>query len=152
MPVFWCWVLLCEKRFFGSKIQVVGVILFIGSILFVAIYTYFVSENARKLDLIMYWNWSPASIVQTIAVYLMVAGYQLKNKPLVFVRDVLSNHSYGIYLVQIMVIGILFINGILWTIASPLISIPLLSILVFVVSAVIIKLLAKIPGGKYISG
>lgn len=143
---------LVKKDFSAKKYRCWATILFIGTVFFVAGYTYFLSKNAPKLDLIMYWYWSPVSILQTIAVYLMVAGYQLKNKPLVFVRDVLSNHSYGIYLVQIMVIGILFINGILWTIASPLISIPLLSILVFVVSAVIIKLLTKIPGGKYISG
>jgi surface polysaccharide O-acyltransferase-like enzyme len=143
---------LVEKDFSDIKYKLWGAILFVGSILFVSIYTYYVSKNVQKLDLIMYWYWSPVSIVQTIAVYLMVAGFQLKNKPLVFVRDILSNHSYGIYLVQIMVIGIFFINGILWTIAPPLISIPLLSILVFVVSAVIIKLLTKIPGGKYISG
>ena len=64
----------------------------------------------------------------------------------------MSNYSYGIYLVHIMVIDTFFRNGIFWTMAYPLISLPVVVMLTLITSLGIIFLLRKIPFGKYISG
>ena len=67
-------------------------------------------------------------------------------------QKTVSDYSFGIYLVHILVIGIFFQNGIFWTMANPLISLPALVVLTLLTSMTVIFILRKIPFGKYISG
>jgi len=143
---------LSKKDFSQLKMKLLGWGFFIGSVLFVSIYTYFISKSDHKLNLFMYNYLSINTIIQTIAVFMIVSGSEIKNKILIFLRDTISNYSFGIYLVHIMVIGVLFLNKIFWTMAPPIVSVPLITLLVLIISTGIIYLLRKIPGGKYISG
>ena len=120
--------------------------------LFIALFTYYISKSEHRLNISMQSNLSLQVIVQTIAFYFLLTNVQLKNNKLIFVRDIISNYSYGIYLVHVMVIGVLFLNGIFWNMAHPLLSLPLLYLIVLGISTTIILLIKKVPGGKHISG
>lgn len=143
---------LSRKDFSQLKIKLLGWVLFIGSVLFTAFITFHLSARAHKLDLTYYSYLSINTIIQTIAAFMLISSSKLKNKPLVFLRNTVSNYSFGIYLVHVMVIGVLFLHKIFWTMAPPLISIPLITILCLIISTLIVFLMRKIPGGKYISG
>ncbi len=90
--------------------------------------------------------------IQSIAIFMWMKDVSIRNKIVLWIQSNISNYSYGIYLVHIMVIGVLFRNGIYWKVAHPLVSLPLLTIFVLIISFVIIYILRKIPKGKYISG
>ncbi|MDP4239108.1 MAG: hypothetical protein Q8904_06510, partial [Bacteroidota bacterium] len=86
------------------------------------------------------------------AIFLWIKDSGVKNKYLLLLQRTISNYSYGIYLVHILVIGIFFSNGIFWTMAHPLVSLPLVTLMTLMTSLFIIYILRKIPFGKYISG
>ncbi len=141
-----------KKAFDFKYMRIWSVSIYLLVFSFVAIYTYYASKYTHKLDLQMHGNLTLISLIKTLAFYFLIATTKVKNAKLVFIRDAISNYSYGIYLVHIMVIGVLFLNGIFWTMMHPLISLPVLYFLVFIISIGIIFVLRKIPGGKHISG
>jgi surface polysaccharide O-acyltransferase-like enzyme len=125
---------------------------FIISILAASVGTYYLSTIAHRLDLSIYGYLSVNTIIQSAAIFLWLKDTEIKNKYLSKIQFTISNYSYGIYLVHIMVIGIFFNNGIFWTMAHPLISIPLVTVMTLATSFMIIYIIRKIPFGNYISG
>lgn len=141
------------KIFYVSRnIRLSAWILYIITILIAAGMTFYSSQTKGKLDLSIYNYLSLNTIIQSFAIFVALKDTSLKQNILVKVRDWTSDYSFGIYLVHIIVIGIFFRNGIFWTMANPLISIPVVVILTFITSFLIIFILRKIPLGKYISG
>ena len=134
------------------KIRYFTSVVFIISVMAAAVSTYYFSKSAHKLDLSMYGYLSINTIIQSIAIFLTFKDIEIKNKLLSFIQHTISDYSYGIYLVHILVIGIFFNNGIFWTIAHPLISLPLVTGMTLITSYCIIYILRKIPFGNYISG
>ena len=125
---------------------------FLISIMAAAVSTYYFSRNAHKLDLTMYGYLSINTMVQSIAIFLLFKDTEVKDKYLSVIQHTISDYSYGIYLVHILVIGIFFNNGIFWTMAHPLISLPLVTGMTLVTSFIIIYIIRKMPFGNYISG
>ena len=132
-------------RFFASSV-------FFLTIIISAVSTYILSKNAQKLDLSMYGNLTINTIAQSTAIFLCVKDSCIKYKYISNLKRTISNYSYGIYLVHILIIGVFFNNGIFWTMSHPLISLPLLTVMTLVSSFAIIYIMRKIPFGKYISG
>jgi len=136
----------------SKKIRFPVVTIYVLTVVVSAVTTYFFSQKAHRIDLSMYSYLSVNTIIQSIAFFMSIKDNEVKNRYLSFVQSTISSYSYGIYLVHIMIIGILFQNGIYWNLTNPLLSLPLLAIGVLVCSFMIIFVLRKIPGGKYISG
>ena len=134
------------------KMRLSASMLFFLTIIISSVATYILSGNAHKLDLSVYGYLTLNTIIQTIAIFIWIKDSTIKNKYFSMVLQKISDQSYGIYLVHVMVIGIFFRYGIFWTMAHPLISLPLLTCMILIVSFGIIYLLRIIPGGKYISG
>lgn len=130
---------------------IAGVIFFI-TILVCAISTYFISKNSNSQNLSMYSYLSVNSMIQSIAVFLMLKEVEVQNKFINNLLNKISNSSYGIYLSHIMIIDFFFDHGIFWTMTHPILSVPLIVILVLITSYVVINILKLIPGAKYISG
>ena len=135
-----------------TKIRFTTAFIFLLTISISVIFTYIISSKNQHLDLTLYNYLAINTVIQSIAIFIGVKDTQIKNKALAFISSTLNNYSYGIYLVHIIVIGILFRNGIYWKFAHPLISLPILSLSVAACSFGIIYVLRKIPFGKYISG
>ena len=135
-----------------QKYRFLNLAAFMATILFSAFATYFASKNAHKLDMSFYGSLTVNTMIQSIALFLLVKDKTIKNRIMNWIISTISNYSYGIYLVHIMVISILFNHRIFWTMAYPLISLPAIILLTLFLSFIIIFVLRKIPGGKYIAG
>ncbi|MDP4237919.1 MAG: acyltransferase family protein, partial [Bacteroidota bacterium] len=94
------------------KIRFLASAVFFLSMITSAILTYVFSRNAHSLDLSMYGYLTINAIVQAVAIFLWIKDSGVKNKYLLLLQRTISNYSYGIYLVHILVIGIFFSNGI----------------------------------------
>jgi len=136
----------------SPKIRFSAAMVFILSIVFSAVSTYFFSKSAHKVDLCMYSYLSINTIIQSIAIFMCIKNLSIKNNLVERIQNNISNSSYGIYLVHIMVIDIFFQNSIYWSFAHPLISLPFLTAMVLSCSYGIIYVLKKIPLGKYVAG
>jgi len=137
---------------FSSKIRISAAGIFALTVVISSVATYFFSQKAHSLDLSMYGYLSVNTMIQSIAIFVWTKDLWIKNTFISTIYSNISNYSYGIYLVHILIINILFDHGIYWNITHPLISLPLLTLVVLTCSFVIIFVLRKIPGGKYISG
>lgn len=135
-----------------SKMRLPALFLFVLTIAFSSVGTYIFSKNAHKLDLSLYGYLMLNTIIQSIAIFVIIKEIKIENQIVSWIQKNISDYSYGIYLVHIMIIGILFRNGIYWSFAHPSISLPLLTLMVLVISFGIIFVLRKIPGGKYVAG
>lgn len=134
------------------RIRLYSAFVFFVCAISTAVFVYFSSKNAHKLDLGYYSYFTLFSILQTSSLFLWVKDTTVGNKFTIQIQSIVSGYSYGIYLVHIMVIGIFFRYGIFWTMAHPLISLLLLTVMTLITSFVIIYVLRKIPFGKYIAG
>lgn len=135
-----------------NKTALAAFIVYIITVTVSAVFTYSMSKNSQRLDLSIYSYFSINTIIQSAVIFILIKNIKIRNKYIIMAQNTVSDFSYGIYLVHIIIIGILFRNGIYWSFAHPLISVPLLVSLVLLGSYLIIFLIRKIPGGKYISG
>jgi len=138
--------------FKDKRIRLYSAAIFFVCAMATALIVYISSKNAHRLDLSYYGYFTPFAILQTSAMFLWIKGIDIKNKFGLKLQSLISNYSYGIYLVHIMIIGLFFRQGIFWTMAHPLISIPFVTLLTIITSFVVIFILRKIPFGKYLSG
>ena len=135
-----------------EKLRPLAGAVFATTVFISAFVTWFLSAKAHHLDLNIYSYLSVNTQIQSIALFMWIKDSTLKNRFITVVNSRISNYSYGIYLVHILVISLLFDHGIYWKFAHPLLSLPLLTIVVATGSFGIIFVLRKIPFGKYISG
>lgn len=136
----------------STKIRYFAAVIFLITVAVSAISTYFFSKNGHKLDLSMYGYLSVNTIIQSIAVFILIKDLKVENEIFSWLTKTFSNYSYGIYLAHILAISFLFDRGIYWNFTYPLISLPALTLMVLVCSFGVILVLRKIPFGKYISG
>jgi len=125
---------------------------FLLTILVSAGLTYIFSKQAHRLDLTLYSYLTINTIIQSIAIFVGIKDSEFRHSFFTTILHTISNYSYGIYLVHILVIGIFFNHGIFWTMAHPLVSLPLVTLLTLMTSFALIYCLRKIPFGNYISG
>lgn len=135
-----------------SKRRLVAGVTYVLSVVFCALAAYYMSKSDGRLNLKVYSYFSINTIIQAVAIFVLIKGIVTENNFLSKICSIISDYSYGIYLVHIIIIGALFRNGIYWSFAHPIVSLPLLLLMVLLSSMIVIFFIRKIPGGKYISG
>jgi len=130
--------------------RIIPALIFTSTVLIVSVGTFWVSRS--KLNLSMYAYLSMTTVIQSMALFLWIKDLNVKNKIVKKVQTLISDYSYGIYLVHMLVIGLLFRAGIYWSFTVPIISLPLLVVGVTLISFAIIFILRKIPVIKYMAG
>lgn len=125
---------------------------FLTTVFVAAFVTFVLSYFNQRQTTDFMSTFCPNTFVQVLAVYFFFKSASVNNKFLVKFLDLLSNYSFGIYLVHIMVISLLFRVGVFWTMAHPLVSIPLLLIIVISISWMVIYILRRIPGFRHVAG
>ncbi len=68
------------------------------------------------------------------------------------VSKFIGRYGYGIYLSHLLVLSILAHFGINYSLITPVVGIPLTSVICLVISAAIVYIINKLPYGRYISG
>lgn len=91
--------------------------------------------------------------VMTAAFFAVIQTLPQRNLPRIIKRAITecSIKSFGVFLFHYLLVGIMF-NSLLWLDISPLLKIPLLSLLLCLVGYLAIKIISFLPGSKYITG
>jgi surface polysaccharide O-acyltransferase-like enzyme len=114
--------------------------------------TYLQSLEDGKFYGLLYANFSPSVVMSTAGLFMLFKSYEMTIPGTIALRDWISSHSYGIYLIHIIVLFYLVkikIYGAMW---HPSIGIPLTAFTCLLISGAIVWLLRRIPGGKFIAG
>jgi surface polysaccharide O-acyltransferase-like enzyme len=125
--------------------RISALLLYLSTVVIASLLTYYLSSQSGKQTLTAMNTFTLNTFAQVIAIYFLVKNIEFKNKYLVGFIQTVSNYSFGIYLVHIMVISLFFRVGIFWTMAHPLISVPIVVLLALIASFIVIFLLRKIP-------
>ncbi len=107
------------------------------------------SEYTGKAQEALFGNLLPNTMFVSYGVFLFFQDFfgkrQFSKKAEVLISK-LSKHTFGIYLVHILIIWIFEIIGInIFTAAPVLVSIPLISVMVMILSFIVTVILSKIP-------
>ena len=128
-------------------------LLFIASFIFTFIGTYFLSQSKQEMDESLLASLTPNIALLSFSVYLLFKNIQVKlNRGFRKIIAGISEHSYGIFLVHILVLTLFNQINFTYTIITPIISVPLLSITCLVISFAVVYLLKKIPFLKVLIG
>ena len=107
--------------------------------------TFIISRESNVLKTVFYDNFSITILFQSIALYVF-AKYKMNDIKIDINKITkISNCCFGIYLIHALIINILNIFNINTLTIHPLISIPLLSIIVYIISFILTFILNKIP-------
>ncbi len=114
--------------------------------------TYYESNAINNYSGIYYDYLSINVVVFTLGVFLLVKNTTINNGIINKIIKFISDHSFGVYLAHVLVLVIFDRNGLDLSVASPWISIPLITTSCLLCSLLIIFVLRLIKYGKYISG
>ena len=136
----------------SNKIKSCGLLLF-GVGLIIAIFgTYFIINSTNSDIELFYGNLAPNVLLMATGVFMFFQTFSIANRKLLTAIQFVSNYSFGIYLVHVLVLNTLGSCGFNTQFTHPLISIPVVTIFCTVVSGLIIYLLRKLPFGGYFAG
>jgi peptidoglycan/LPS O-acetylase OafA/YrhL len=144
---------------FALPLWIVGYVIIAGGFWYLMPKEFPIHESIDLAkDMETTWTYCSFGVVLTTMAYFLIARkftadgwvYQHLIVPL-------SRLSYGIYLVHIFVLGVVFSMVSSWFSAlDPWISTPLIipcsALITFAISALITKLISYLPGNKYIIG
>lgn len=128
--------------------------LFVFSVILIALGSRLVLSYPKYPGTMFYEPVNPAIVVLSSSIFLIAKLTTIKL-PAWFdgFRNLATQHSYGIYLAHALVLYFLEDPfGINYKLCSPAASIPLTAFIAFLTSLVIVWLIGKLPGGKWISG
>lgn len=132
----------------NNQTKKIGVILFIISYL---VTFSMMAIHLPKLNAI-YGNFSPTIIFMAIGAYIFFKNTFIKNSYWLSIRALVCRHSFGIYLIHILILKWLSITHIHWNFTHPAIAIPITVLLTLTLSTLFVFLISRMPYGKYISG
>jgi surface polysaccharide O-acyltransferase-like enzyme len=136
----------------SNHTKLISFVVFVTTILIASIPTYFLNVNSPKQNLILLGTFTINTVIQTVSVYFIFKDSNFINKYFSLIIKTISNYSFGVYLVHVMIISVFFRYGIFWTMAHPLVSIPFVTLLTLISSLIIIYIMRKIPGLKVFAG
>lgn len=114
-----------------------------GSVVFCMLLTYYCSHKTGEPVELFLSNSCLFTMIEAAAIYVFFTSCNFPIGKSNTMVDKFSRNSFGIYIIHVFVIGALCkfsIGGI-----HPMLSIPLLSLLTFVISFILIEMLQKIP-------
>lgn len=126
-------------------------IMWLVGFLFTAIAVYVHSTHSGKLNEFFFDNLQPNLILMSVGMFvlfknLIPEGIEGRKTKLI------KNISYGLYLSHGFVLDIIRCFWIDHTFIHPIIAIPIMAILCFIICTALIYAIRKIPYGKYITG
>jgi surface polysaccharide O-acyltransferase-like enzyme len=128
-------------------------LLAISGFLITALGTFYLYDERNGLSQLFYAYLTPNVVVLSAGVFALSRKITINNAILIKVRTLLCEYSFGIYLIHMLILSLLYKLGLNSILRYPVIGIPLLTVLCGSLSLVVTAIIRKIPRiGKYISG
>jgi surface polysaccharide O-acyltransferase-like enzyme len=144
---------LAYKRFSIPYLAFPAILIFTACVVLITCGTYYLQIKDHKLSTFFYEPIGPFVVVLSASVFLVAKNIKVKMNPIfnmIFCNA--GKYTLGIYLSHALVLNILELNDITYATFNPIVSIPLVALLCFIISWLVIYILGKIPLLKYIIG
>jgi surface polysaccharide O-acyltransferase-like enzyme len=144
---------LATKTFKNIKLlNIISTYLILSGLVVTIIGTYLLSSSSGKFNGIFYSYLSPNVLIVSIGIFLVSKNNQAPNQKIFGIVSFISKFSFGIYLIHILVLSVLYKIGINWDFINPIIGIPITSFICLFISGGIVYCVNKLPYGNYVSG
>ncbi len=140
-----------NKNLLLNKRWVALSFVFVGSLITI-LGTYFTSSHSQTFVDSFYVYLTPHIMLYSIGVFLLIKNIRIKNMFVLNAIHFISKHSFGIYLIHVLILKLLTVVGIHGKITHPIVSIPLVTIVCLILAMLIISTMKKIKIGRYIAG
>jgi surface polysaccharide O-acyltransferase-like enzyme len=141
---------LSKIKFEHPLFRIIMLVIFVFTIIISLLYV-FCTSTKDNLNLSIYSYLSINTIVQSFVFFLMIKGKGFEIRFLDKICNLVADYSYGIFMIHIMILGILFDHKIYWQICHPVLSVPLLTVGVLLISFGLVWVLRQVPYvGKYV--
>lgn len=125
----------------------------LASFAYTVVGTYYVTKRDHELNEFFLAGLTPNIVILSASVYLLFKNTQLKlNAFWHKTINLICEHSYGIFLIHILVLTLLNQYGVQYNLFSPILSVPVITVLCFLLSFVLVYVLKKIPLLKKLIG
>ena len=133
-----------------KNIKIVSFAIFAFGVFLTAFGTYFLSFYNRQFTADLYTYFSPNVIIAASGLFLFIKHINITNNKLLSIHKRINKHSFGIYFVHVMVLFWLNRYGLNGSSFSPIIGIPLTTVVCLVISSSLIFLLKKLGLAKVV--
>lgn len=142
------------KDFTLSKemIKMISIFLIILGVSITILGTYFLTVKNNSFQEYFYSYSSLNVLIASVGVFIFFKNVKISNLFFTRIITFVSQYSYGVYLVHILVLRLMSVVKINNNFINPIFAIPLVSIICLLISIAIIYVVNKLPLGKYISG
>lgn len=134
-----------SKKEFSKKSKIIIYISSILGFLITILGTAIISNN-KMIPTNIYNEVYPNVLLESIGVFVLIKNikFDIKPKHTNMIR-LLSKYSFGIYLVHDLILTELGRNGLTTLLFNPIISVPCIVLIVYIISLIISMILNKIP-------
>lgn len=145
---------LAGKTFNVKKLRLWLFLLFVFSVTLITAGSWLLIKYPSFPGTMFYEPVNPAVLILSVSVFMLAKLTIPKVPPLVTrIRDFAGSYNYGIYLAHALVLYFLDEPfGISYKLCTPAISIPLTALVCFVLSLLLVWVINRLPGGKWVSG
>lgn len=145
---------LSVKSFAISKlvIRIISLFLILTGVTITIFGTYFLSLQNNSFQEYFYNYTTLNVLIASIGVFMFFKNVEISNPLFIRIANFISQYSYGVYLVHVLVLRFMGAMEINYNFINPIFAIPLVTILCLLISISIIYIVNKLPLGKYISG
>lgn len=142
------------KRFVLSKgvMKIIALFLIFIGVAITIFGTYFLSLQNNSFQEYFYNYTTLNVLIASVGVFLFFKNLEISNLLFARICDFISQYSYGVYLVHVLVLRFMDAMKINYNFINPIFAIPLATIICLLISLAIIYIVNKLPLGKYISG
>ncbi|AMR33444.1 hypothetical protein A0256_19475 [Mucilaginibacter sp. PAMC 26640] len=137
---------LANKQFNFRHVAVVAALLFLILAAIIAVGTYYFEVTKEELSTYFYEPVGPFVVVLAASAFLIAKNTVIQlNRQLTGFCDSASKYTLGIYFSHALILNILELNDITYKIFNPLFSVPLVALLCFGLSWLLVYAMNKIP-------
>lgn len=134
------------------RIRMVGILLFTLGLVITILPTLYQSYLLHDPSAILVSYFYPNLIMMAVGIYLYFRYSVFRLTYIERYKVIVCKHSYGIFLIHILVLKWLSMVGIHWNFTHPLIAIPTTAIVCLALSSLFVFGVSKLPFGKYLAG
>ena len=143
---------LAYKQFHFKDIAFKALFIYLAFVLLIAVGTYYFALKSPELSTFYYEPIGPFIIALSTSAFLTARFTVVKAAKVIgWISDKAGRFTFGIYLCHALVLTLLDLAGVNYTLFSPVLSIPFIALLCFVLSWFLIYMLSKIPFIKYLT-
>ncbi|MBD1363046.1 acyltransferase family protein [Mucilaginibacter sp. ZT4R22] len=144
---------LANKQFNFPGVVFMAALIFICFATVISIGTYYLEIRTKELSTYFYEPVGPFVVMLSVGGFLIAKNIRVIIPPKlerVFANT--SKFTLGIYFSHALILNILDLNGVTYAIFNPWLSIPLVALLCFVISWLLIYVMSKVPVVKHLAG